>query len=335
MPINNGQAVDSFQSRLAAALDSVRPSPQASGPEAPVEATPSPTTLEAAEETEPPVESAETNVAPPMPEPVATPVAEEPTEQRDQPAQNKVVEETDDSFFDDPPPPGPAPEQQSQPQEPTATPLGSGDYVVKRGDCIASIAAEHGLFWETVWNDPGNADLRSGRLDPHVLLPGDRVHLRDKRRKEEPGATETRHRFKKKGEPCELLVTLLDEEEEPRAGAAYRLYFDGRSESGVLDAEGTLRVRLRAATRNARLIVGEAPFEEHYHLLLGALDPEESVSGVHARLRNLGYMAGLDSPDLAQHELSVFQSKHGLPATGELDETTQQRLRNKHFSVGE
>ena len=57
-----------------------------------------------------------------------------------------------------------------------ATPVGSGDRRIRQGDALESIAEKTGFFWETIWRAAENKDLREARGDPHVLLPGARIH---------------------------------------------------------------------------------------------------------------------------------------------------------------
>jgi hypothetical protein len=139
----------------------------------------------------------------------------------------------------------------------TAQPVGQGNRVVKQGDCISSIAVENGFFWKTLWEHANNRDLREARHDPNVLLPGDRVFVPEKRLRDESGATEQRHRFRKKGEPAKLRLHLL-ESGSPRANQPYTLAIDGKLFSGSTDGDGRLECTIPPNAKRGRLLVGES-----------------------------------------------------------------------------
>jgi hypothetical protein len=209
-------------------------------------------------------------------------------------------------------------------------PVGRGNYVVRQGDCVQSIATERGLRWETIWNHPRNGDLRAARKDPNVLLPGDRLFVPDIQLKQEQGQTEQRHRFKKKGTPGKLRIRVLDENHRPRANVPYTLSIDGRLFSGHLDGEGFLEVVIPPDARSGRLTVGTPPDTMGYELQLGHLDPIDRVSGVQARLNDLGFFCG--PPDGTMNEstraaLRAFQEKYQLTVDGNLGQQTKQKLR--------
>ena len=57
------------------------------------------------------------------------------------------------------------------------------NYQVKPGDCVSSIAFEHGFFPDTIWNHPSNKQLKEKRKDPNTLCAGDSVYIPDLREK--------------------------------------------------------------------------------------------------------------------------------------------------------
>lgn len=212
--------------------------------------------------------------------------------------------------------------------------MGSGAYVVRQGDALESIALRAGLFWKTIWDAPENAELRRARHDPHVLLPGDRLHIPELRRREESGATETRHRFVRKGVPSKLHLVLQDEDGEPRADEPYTLVIDGETTyEGRTDGQGVIDHPIPPGARSGVLRVGDPP--EEYPLRLAHLDPIDSVLGQQARLANLGLYSGrLDGrrgPGLSS-ALRLFQEREGLDVTGEPDAATRDKLREVHGS---
>jgi len=207
------------------------------------------------------------------------------------------------------------------------------NYTVKQGDCIESIAFKNGLFWDTIWNHPNNQKLCSERNNPNALLAGDKVFVPDLRLKEESAATEQRYRFRRKGVPSKLKIILKDEGK-PRANLPYILEIDGKLSSGVTDAQGRIQHPIPPNARKGQLLVGPAG-KEVYRLQLGNIDPITEISGLQGRLRNLGYYNGpVDCKMDATTEEAIkdFQSKHGLNATGKVDDAMRNGLVSEHGS---
>jgi N-acetylmuramoyl-L-alanine amidase len=213
----------------------------------------------------------------------------------------------------------------------TATqPLGGGDYQVGQGECVESIAFERGFFWKTIWDDPENSELKQAREDANVLLPGDRLHIPEKQLKEEPGDTEKKHSFRRKGLPS-VLRLVLREGGEPQANTPYVLLIDSKEYRGTTDGQGKLKHSLPPNAGSAKLRVGDDTRE--FTLLLRSIDPVESIAGLQSRLRNLGYFLGDERGTLGPltcHAIQSFQENHDLEATGELNEATQRKLKQIH-----
>ena len=202
------------------------------------------------------------------------------------------------------------------------------EYTVKQGDCISSIAYEHGFFPDTIWNDSKNSSLKQKRKDSNVLLPGDVVYIRDKEQKEESCSSEKRHRFRKKGVPAEFVLQLL-EDDEPRAGVDYTLEIDGQMFSGKTDSEGKLMHSIPPDAKKGNLVIDGT--EEH-ELELGELDPVTEERGLRARLENLGFIAGAQdsSADELKEAIEAFQQKNNLNVTGQADDQTRKKLLEIH-----
>jgi len=206
------------------------------------------------------------------------------------------------------------------------------DYTVRQGDCISSISARFGLLPESLWDHPDNAQLKELRGDMNVLYPGDVLFVPDKAEKTEPGATEQKHRFRKKNTPAVLRIQLLDAEDNPRSGVSYTLDVDGRLISGTTDADGILEHSIPSDARAGRLIPQD---EDAIPLDLGGLDPIDTLTGVKQRLSNLGYDCDETTDTLdeeAQDTLKAFQKQYELEETGEPDQATKDKLQEIHGS---
>lgn len=215
-----------------------------------------------------------------------------------------------------------------------AGPAGSGEYEVRPGDCLSSIAYRHGLTWQRIWNHPANAELKRVRGNPNILYPGDRLHVPEKESKFHWGASDRKHTFVRKGVPEKFNLTLR-REGKPVAGAPYTLHVGARTHRGTTDAQGRVQVPIVPDAESARLILGQGAATQVYEFRLGHVDPVTEISGVQARLRNLGYdcgaVDGLTS-EATTEALRAFQEAVGLQATGEIDDATRAALMREHGS---
>ena len=204
-------------------------------------------------------------------------------------------------------------------------------HVVQQGECITSIADAHGFFWETIWSDEHNAELRKVRSDPHTLRESDAVFIPELRRKTEVCDTSKRHTFRRRGIPAMLRVQLFDMMR-PRRGESFTITLDtGEVRNGTADREGVVCISVPTKARSATLVIG--PDSYTVQLELGDMAPIETLEGQQARLRNLGFFDGkadgADSPALQQATVR-FQTAYGLAATGEIDDATRDLIYAMH-----
>lgn len=215
-------------------------------------------------------------------------------------------------------------------------PVGSGNYRVRQGECIKSIAFRRGFYWKTIWEDANNQELQEIRKNPNVLLPGDRVFIREKILKEEACAAGQRHRFRRKGIPEELRIVLKDIEDQPRANVSYRITVEGSEHEGVTGDDGLIVIPISPVDAEGTLeLLEDGEVVEEYELELGNLDPPENPAGVQERLTNLGLYDGpVDGEMSSLTELAItkFQQQHDLEVTGQLDDATLQALDAAHES---
>ncbi|MGB9698785.1 MAG: LysM peptidoglycan-binding domain-containing protein [Thermodesulfobacteriota bacterium] len=199
------------------------------------------------------------------------------------------------------------------------------EYVVKQGDCLSSIGKKYDIYWEKIWNHPKNAQLKELRKDPNVLYPGDNLFIPDKEEKEESIATGLKHRFRRKGVP-EKLELVLCLEGEPRRNEDYELEIDGKLTKGTTDSEGKVSIPIPPGARKGKLILVKSG--EEFNLDLGYLDPITEITGVQARLANLGFDLDVSGKwdEKSKEALKLFQKQNKLEPSGEIDETTRNKL---------
>ena len=202
------------------------------------------------------------------------------------------------------------------------------NYKVKQGECISSIAYEHGHFWEKLWNHSDNAKLKEKRKDPNVLYPGDVVCIPDIELRKEPCDTEQKYRFIKKGTPAKFCL-IVERDDKPMKNTDYIFTTDGVNISGKTDEKGFLEVQIKPNAKHGKLIIADLTYE----LEFGSMDPIEENTGIQVRLQNLGFyhgaLDGIIGPR-TQQAIKEFQAFSDLNPTGTMDDQTRDKLFNRH-----
>jgi N-acetylmuramoyl-L-alanine amidase len=200
----------------------------------------------------------------------------------------------------------------------------------RQGDSIPSLAYENGHFWETVWKDGANSELRQQRPSPNQLAPGDEVAIPDLRPKKESGATEQKHRFVRRGVPS-MLRLQLKTLGEPRANEKYLLEIDGELIEGTTDGDGKIEHAISPDSEGGRLILNEGA--EEVPVKIGHLDPVDVATGTAQRLANLGFPVSATTHTAGkaiEAAIESFQAANDLEVTGEADEATKDKLEELH-----
>lgn len=173
-------------------------------------------------------------------------------------------------------------------------------HTVRQGECLSRIALHYGFTdWRVVYDHPQNTEFRQKRPDPNLIYPGDRLFVPDPEQKSEPCATGRLHRFQLSA-PHKLLRLAVEDLAGNRiAKAPYTLIVEGTTYEGTTDADGVVEQPISVAAEVGTLRVGTL----WWPLKIGHLNPlddvpDAGVSGIQARLRNLGY-----DPGPVDHEL--------------------------------
>lgn len=201
---------------------------------------------------------------------------------------------------------------------------------IVQGESVISLSEKYGLFADTIWNDPANAELKEKRKNMNILMPGDIVIIRDKRLKEVKKPTGSVHKFRRKGIPALFRMQLFDVEE-PRANQKYTLEVDSQQYEGQTDSQGVLQQPIPTASQKGVLIIG--PDKLRLELNFSYLDPINEIAGLQKRLNNMGYDCGEPNNilnDKTRNQLKLFQKRFDLPQTGEADSQTLKKLEDLH-----
>jgi hypothetical protein len=206
---------------------------------------------------------------------------------------------------------------------------------VAQGETTVQLALQSGHYWSTVWQHSNNAQLRQLRKHHNVLQPGDVLFIPAIRPRQVSKPTDATHQFIRKGVPEKFNLQFLDYDNQPLSNASYVLTLDDTTSTGNLDADGWLRVFVRPDVRSGRIEVGPHGSLAACDLNFGHLDPLSTLTGVQARLRNLGLYDGpIDGEinDLLKEAARAFRLAENLPESDEINDEFRQRLETRHRS---
>jgi hypothetical protein len=238
-------------------------------------------------------------------------------------------------------------------------------HIVEQGECINSIAFQHGFAPDTLWTHADNQKLRELRTRGNVLQAGDKVNIPDLTTKQFSGGAEQTHRFRMKGVPAVLRMifnrreveddgtaetetarfgdgtyedVVVEEPEstyEPIANEAYVISGEIEAE-GESESDGLVEIPIPPDVRSATITFFQGTKEEvSFDLALGNLDPVDTAIGASQRLSNLSYNCTPDAETLdgvLAAALRRFQNDNELTVSGEIDAATQDKLLEVHGS---
>jgi hypothetical protein len=210
-------------------------------------------------------------------------------------------------------------------------------HVVELGECIWTLAHDHGYDHEALWS--ANAALQQqGRL-PNELAPGDEVVLPAKdepvRADASPGKRIT---IEVEAVLPRARLYFQDAEGKPRTNLGFVARVvtkDGTEQvwEGTTDGSGGFDESVPADAQTLDVVLKLEPEPEPYHFRFAHLDPLETISGIQGRLVNLGYDCGTERGELGpltRRSLRDFQTEHDVESSGQIDDATRTKIKRSY-----
>ncbi|HYV45592.1 MAG TPA: peptidoglycan-binding protein [Myxococcaceae bacterium] len=203
-------------------------------------------------------------------------------------------------------------------------------HTVRQGECLSQIARRYGFSdFRIIYNHPSNADFKRKRPNPDLIHPGDQVFIPEPEAKKVEVAAGQAHRFKLKDAKRKLHLRLRDVHGEPLRNVAYTLDLGSEVREKQTDGEGAVKEEVPLHQQTAVLAIQGVAWT----LQIGDLNPVDEVgedlTGVQARLKNLGYGSGaIDGRPSAptQAAIRAFQEDHDLEVDGTCSSAFKDKL---------
>lgn len=209
-------------------------------------------------------------------------------------------------------------------------------HVVKQGECLSLIAEAYGLAnWRVIYDAPENEAFRQKRPDPNLIYPGDELYIPLPEQGEDNAATGQKHRYKVERARTMVRIRVNGGDRQPLAGKKFELTIGSQKYTGQTTGDGIVEQPIAAsATRGTLRVYVDAKRFLEWPVELGTLDPVEYLTGVQARLKNLGIdpgpIDGLMGPK-TERAVRAFQMLYPpLAVDGIPGPKTQAKLKEVH-----
>ena len=225
-------------------------------------------------------------------------------------------------------------------------------YVVIQGEYVSLIAAKYRFSsWRTLFDHPANAEFRAMRPNPNLLYPGDEIVIPEIKSKTVTIQTGQVNKFVLKRPPPDELIVVLRVGGKAVAREECDIEFASANRDSLQQCTartsdtGELKAKVPRGAIYALVSIKKRPMLR-WRLALGYLDPVQDkhrpfdsahrkVTGIQARLNNLGFFCGKVDGDLGPRTkaaLSAFQRRamNRHSADGTLDVETCNRLELDH-----
>lgn len=207
-------------------------------------------------------------------------------------------------------------------------------HTVKQGETLIALAVANGLSsWRDILDAPENAELAKTRPDPGILREGDRVFVPNRRLAQKQAAIDARHEFQMPGPKAWLRIAVRGTDGSPPAGARYELVVGETKSEGQVPPDGVIEQPVPVKSRSGSLVIQEPADEPEawptWELKIGWMDPLAELSGVQARLENLGFPCGGVTGEAGletEAAIRAFQERVGLEPTGTADDALRDAL---------
>jgi hypothetical protein len=221
-------------------------------------------------------------------------------------------------------------------------------YVIRKGDYLTKLAHEMGFDPKFVWGHAKNKELVQKRKNQEVLKAGDILWIPDEARRKMPVESETDNSYVARVPKMPLVMTLKLGgkilKKEPFIVRGLGRLPDGTGAkkeelTGETDDKGVLRLAPAVHVREIEIVLPKR--KKELRVFVAGLAPDNELSGVRMRLKNLGYLGAkhqgaerYEALDPVQLEAAVraFQQDAGIEVTGVVDEKLTQKLVEVHGS---